>query len=460
MRLWKLHPWKTVLLGGTIALLGWLGWRYADQRKPTLLALNTTTGKLQWVQPLAPDIGYSKGPIVGDGKVFLGACVDDAVKGFSAYRLQAFDAQSGRFLWALQPQRTTIPYDLASNEAVSIQDGQLYLQLENELQAIDPATGKQRWAIPRRWFFAPVNVWYGIGLISRPNALVVLNSNGKERVLQTLDPKTGKVLKQIPRSLGKLTTTRNLITADDRTLFLETSGLVPADSPNTFLDSGISTITAYDIKTLQTRFRAITGNIVHLQAVGDALQLSTNLNYDPKTRKLSDGKILAVSAESGQLLWQKTKHQLQCPGSYFKQIDNDTVYLNCSGYPGTVSRNEQNSRVVVAVSAQTGDVKWQARISPNRYSDNLPAAVNAHQYLTFRNVLKSNVSQTQAIALDRQTGKLLWTFPLFDPEARYVDTWQSIVAAEGDRFFTLDVLPRWQLWLLQMNRHWYVKQAL
>ncbi|MBC7970995.1 MAG: hypothetical protein H7Z11_12895, partial [Verrucomicrobia bacterium] len=69
-------------------------------------------------------------------------------------------------------------------------------------------------------------------------------------------------------------------------------------------------------------------------------------------------------------------------------------------------------------------------------------------------------SQTQAIALDRQTGKILWAFPLYDEKARYVGTAGSVVAAEGDRFFMLDVLPRWQLWLLQVNRNWYVKQLL
>jgi len=117
-------------------------------------------------------------------------------------------------------------------------------------------------------------------------------------------------------------------------------------------------------------------------------------------------------------------------------------------------------RKIVALSAQTGQVKWQTQISPDRYSDNLPSAVSAQQYLTFRYVLKTKVGQKQAIALDRQTGKILWAFPLYDEKARYVGAAGSVVAAEGDRFFMLDVLPRWQLWLLQMNRNWYVKKLL
>lgn len=168
--------------------------------------------------------------------------------------------------------------------------------------------------------------------------------------------------------------------------------------------------------------------------------------------------VLAVSTTSGQRLWQENWAQLGCrEDGYSWRVDADTVYLNCDRN-GRVLYKSQESKIV-ALSAQTGQVQWQTQISPDRYSDDLSNTVSAQQYLTFRIVAKAEAEQTQAIALDRQTGKVLWVFPLFDPEAKYVDTWQSIVAAEGNHFFTLDVLPRWQLWLLQMNRNWYVKQS-
>ncbi|MBW4472285.1 MAG: PQQ-like beta-propeller repeat protein [Stenomitos rutilans HA7619-LM2] len=460
MRVWKLSWWKVALLGSTIALLGWVSWRYADQRRPTLVALNTQTGKLQWVHALTADAGYSKGPIAGDGKVLLGFCRETAEQRCGAYQLQAFDAQSGKLLWSDRPAGRYDPYEIASNQSALLQDNQLYLQLEEELRSLDPATGKQRWAIPRRWFFAPAGVWHGMGFISHSDAVAIINLDGKQQQLQTLDPKTGKLLQQTKRSFDKLTATQNLIAANDRTLFLETSGLVPADVPNTFFDSGTSIVTAYDRKTLKPRFRTtIQGNISHLQVAGETLQIRTASQYDGQKQTIVTGKVLAVSTTSGQILWQKNRAQLGCrEDGYSWRVDADTVYLNCDRN-GRVRYKSQESKIV-ALPAQTGQVKWQTQISPDRYSYNLPNAVSAQQYFTFRLVGTADKRQTQAIALDRQTGKLLWAFSLFDPEAKYVDTFQSVVAAEGDRFFFLDSLSRWQLWLLQINRNWYLKQPL
>lgn len=460
MRVCKSHPWKVALLGGAVALLGWLGWRYADQRRPTLLALNTQTGKLQWAHSLLADATYSKGPIAGDGKVLLDFCRSTSEQRCGIYQLQVFDAQAGRLLWSDRIEGRSTPFQLATNQSALLQHKQLYFQIEDKLLSLNPATGVQRWAIPRRWFFANADVWYGMGLVSRPNALTILNSNGKQQFLQTLDSKTGKVLQQTPRSLNKRTATKNLLTANDRSLFLETSGSVPAESPNTSFDGGTSTVIAYDLKTLQPRFRIdIQGDLSHLQVAGNTLQIRTYDRYDRKTQTfVATGGVLAVSTTSGQRLWQKNTAQLGCrEDDYSWRVNTDTVYLNCRN--GRVLNGSQESKIV-ALSAQTGQVKWQTQISPDRYSDDLPAVVSAQQYLTFRYVLKTKVGQTQAIALDRQTGKILWAFPLYDEKARYVDTFGSVVAAEGDLSFMLDVLPRWQLWLLQVNRNWYVKQLL
>lgn len=299
-----------------------------------------------------------------------------------------------------------------------------------------------------------------MGLISRPNTLTIINRNDKQQALQTLDPKTGKPLQQTPLSLSKLRTAKKPIAADDRSLFLETSGPVPAESPNTSFDGGTSMIIAYDLKTLQPRFRIdIQGDLSHLQVAGNTLQIRTYDRYDRKTQTFATGEVLAVSTTSGQRLWQKNTAQLGCrEDGYSWRVNTDTVYLNCNRN-GRVLNGSQESKIV-ALSAQTGELKWQTQVSPNYYSRNLPNAVSAQQYLTFRIVGTAKAKQTQAIALDRQTGKMLWAFPLHDDEARYVDSWQSVVATDGDRFFMLDVLPRWQLWLLKVNRNWYVKQLL
>jgi outer membrane protein assembly factor BamB len=489
MHFLKAHFWKLTLLGGAVAVASWLGWGYADQRRTTLVAVNTTTGKLQWVYPLTDDFSYSKGPIAGNGKVVLDGCLRTTDKNCGAYQIQTFNAQSGQLLWSNRPSGSYqtfdgqsgkqlwrnrpggnyIPYEIASNQAIVIQNDRLYLQLEHELQALDPATGVQRWQTPRRWFFGR-GVWYGMGIVDRPNKLAILNPYSSKASLQTLDPKTGKLLQGTAIKIPKLKTTRNIIAANDRTLFLETSVENPYGSVN-----NTSTVMAYDSKILQTRFRTDikSDGIFQMNAIPQSggfyagrryananentLLLGTYDNYDVETQKSGGNGWLAMDADTGRVLWQKKDSQLNCRlqrSDY--QVDIDTVYLPCRRYDDI---DEVTDTRIVALSIQTGAVKWQTQLSNRGYYRDLPATVTDRQYLTFRRV-KANTWQTQAVALDRQTGKLLWAVPLFDDEAGYVNTFRSIVAAQGDRFFTLDRLPRWQLWLLHINPNWYLKQPI
>ena len=467
MHFLKAHFWKLTLLGGGITVISWLGWGYADQRRPTLVALNPTTGKLQWVHPLAADFHFSKGPIVGNGKVVLDGCLKTADKNCGAYQIQTFDARSGKLLWSDRPSGNYDPYQIASNQATVIQTDRLYLQLENQLQALDLTTGAKQWAIPQRWFYRPNNVWYGMGLVARSDKLAMLKIDRRTRLLQTLDPKTGKLQQSATIKIPKLATTRSIIAANDRTLFLETAGLVPGDTSDSFYDSGTSTVTAYDSKTLQPRFRADikSGGIFRMRAIPQSggfaneniLLVDTYSNYDVQTATSSGGGLLAMDADTGQVLWQEKNSLANCYGRSDYQANIDTVYLSCNRYPDRLGRKDTR---IVALSIQTGAVKWQTQLSTDSYYRNSRATVTDRQYLTFRKVSQANARQNQAVALDRQTGKLLWAFPLFDDEAPYFSNFNSIVAAEGDRFFTLDLLPRWQLWLLYLNPSWYLKQPI
>jgi len=77
--------------------------------------------------------------------------------------------------------------------------------------------------------------------------------------------------------------------------------------------------------------------------------------------------------------------------------------------------------------------------------------------LTLRQVNQDERLQTQAIVLDRQTGKVLWTHTLFNTRSRF---FRSRIAADGNQFFLIDKIPHWQLWVLQMNRHWYLNRSV
>ncbi len=457
MQFLRANWWKLALSGGAVAVAGWFGWGYADQRRPTLIALNPTTGKLAWVYQLANDFGYSKGPIAGNGKVVLDACIKTADENCGVYQIETFDARSGKLLWSDRPKGNDNPYRIASNQATAIHNDRLFLQLENQLRSIDLATGAQQWTHPRQWFYGQ-SVWYGMGLVAGPNKLARLNDySGRSYVLQTLDLKTGKLQQQATITIPKLASTRHIIATNDRTLFLESSGLVLGDSPNTFYDRGTSTVAAYDSKTLQPRFRTDIkgGGIFQMEAIENVLLLGNYDHIDVKTKRLLEGSLLAMDASTGKTIWQKTPSQLNCyrKGTDKFQVDTETVYLNC------IRAGKEDSRIV-ALSTQTGAIRWQTQLSADRSMSYLPAAMAARQYLTFRNVRRLDVYQTQVVALDRQTGRLLWAVPLFDDEAKYVNAFRAIVATEGDRFFTLDLLPRWQLWLLQMNLNWYAKQQI
>ncbi|AFY94076.1 PQQ-binding-like beta-propeller repeat protein [Chamaesiphon minutus] len=456
MQFLRANWWKLTLLGGAVAVASWGGWGYADQRRPTLIALNTNTGKLAWVYPLADDFGYSKGPIAGNGKVVLDGCIKTADKNCGAYQIQTFDARSGKLLWRDRPTGEYEPYEIASNQSAVIQNDRLYHQLENQLRSIDLATGTQQWQIPRRWF-SRNGIWFGMGLVARSDKLAMLELGNRQRSLQILDPKTGKLQQQATITIPKLESTRHIIATNDRTLFLETSGLVSADTPNTFYDRGTSAVTAYNSKTLQPRFRTDikSSGIFQMEPIGNILLLGNYNDYDPKTEGAA---LMAIDANTGKTIWQKTRSQIDChswSGNEY-QVDADTVYFDCNR---DGEYNLEDRSRIVALSTQTGAVRWQTQLSADSSIRHLPAAMTARQYLTFRRVTKAKADRTQVVALDRQTGKLLWAFPLFDDEGKYRG-FRAIVAAEDDRFFALNLLPRWQVWLLQMDLSWYINQPI
>lgn len=415
------------------------------------MALNTRTGKVQWLQSLrSVHDFYSRGAIAANGTTVLSFAESSTTENrFDTYRLQTFNAQSGNRLWTTvlhaprENETSGFGYLFAANPTIELHQQALYVQVGGELQSSNPTTGQQRWVINRPWFnTSPQSVWYGLDIAASERQLAILRFNSRQRLLQILNPTTGKSLKQTTIPLDKLTTTSDRITANNRSVFVETSGLIPLGN-NTFRSSKRTTVTSYDIDSGQIRFRTlIAGDISNLQAVGDTLQLST---YD---------QLLALNSQTGRVLWQRALSQIKCFNTgYSWRVDAKSVYINCDH-----RRAGQDSSTLISLSPQTGQIQWQLLVSPNRYSEYFPSAITAHQLLTFRQVRQGNQQQTQAIALDRQTGRLLWTVALFDD--RYVNTFRSIVATDRDRFFILDALPYWQIWLLHWNRHWYLKQPI
>lgn len=83
--------------------------------------------------------------------------------------------------------------------------------------------------------------------------------------------------------------------------------------------------------------------------------------------------------------------------------------------------------------------------------------VSTDQLLLLHSIRQGDKSQDQVVALDRQTGKRLWTVTLFGKRDIF---FRSRIDTARDRLLIIDDIPQWQLWLLQLNRHWYLKQPI
>lgn len=453
--IWK---FKFVLMGA-IVIAGIWGWQVAQQSSMMLVALDTNTGTVQWFQRLGSQKDfYSRGAIAAGGILVVESAESSVPEQkFDTYRLQAFSVQSGERLWNKQlnapaEERTNgFGYSLAANSVINLDSTALYFQVGDELRSLEPKTGQQRWAIKRPWFNTGerADLWLSLGVAAAEQQVAVVQWRSKPQSIQVLDALTGKVLRQTPIPSANSFTNFSRITQSDRRVFTTLRSSSPDGSR-----SDESTVAAYNTNTGQVQFQTPASYINNLQATSKTLQLSTDTvsNSEPSKRQI-EGRIVALEAQTGRSLWQRLNSELECfnYGSTW-QADAQSVYLNCNR-----RRNEQNSSTIVALSAQTGQTQWQSLMSSNWHSADVPMTISAGQLLMLRQAKQGNRYQTQAIALDRQTGKLLWTVALFERRDLF---FRSRLATDRDRFFVLDAIPRWQLWLLQLNRQWYLNSAI
>jgi outer membrane protein assembly factor BamB len=391
--------WKfKLVLAGLIAVGGFWGWQVAQHRSMVLLALDTHTGTLQWFHVLgAWDDFYSRGPLVANGTVILESAESSAPqKRLDTYRLRAFSARSGEGLWARQVDApatnttTGFGYELASNSVVQLQSTALYLQSGDELRSLDLSTGQPRWSIRRPWFNngERANLWLNLGIAATQQRVGVVFLDPQRQRIQFLDATTGRVLRQTPFPATDWLTNFSRIAQNDRTAFIT----------NGSANEASRVITAYSLDTGQILFRQpFEGSINNVQATDKTLLLSTDVVSNPKQpdRRI-EGQMVALNSQNGRLRWQRSNSQLQCVNyASTWQADSQSVYLNCD------RRNHgiQGSSTIVALSTQTGEIRWQTVISPNRHSKDIPIAVSKRQLLTLRQVNQGERLQTQAIAL-------------------------------------------------------------
>ena len=453
-RLWK---FKFILAGVIVAGSLW-GWQVAQQRSTTLVALDAGTGTVRWFQPIgAENEVYSPGAIADGDTVMLESATSSVPeKRFDTYRLQAFSAQSGSALWTKQLNASVrdtadgFGYSLASNSVISLQPKAVYFQAGNELQSLDPKTGQQNWMIKRPWFNTREKVifWHGLGVATIEQKLAVLQLNSRQSLIEILDTATGKRLKQISITSTDEFTNYSRLTQTNGQIFV--AGQVRSKSDS-------SALTAYNAETGLVRFRIPFERVItDLRTSGGVLQLITDSTKQPERR--IEARMLMSDSQTGRSLWQHSESELDCFNFRFfgtEEADTQSVYLHCNR-----RRNDRDSSTVVALLTQTGQTQWRSLISSDWHSDDTPLAIGTHQLFTLRRARQGSRFQTQAIALDRQTGKILWTVALFEERTERSIFFRSRIAAEHDQVFILDNLPQWQLWFLRMNRRWYLNSAI
>jgi outer membrane protein assembly factor BamB len=313
-----IRVWRIGFLGAAFAIAGIFVWQYADRRISTLLALDTDTGKLDWVHPVSPDLFFSRGAIAAEGKVLVNFCTQSERIDCDRAYLQALDVKSGKVLWKYQPsydESAYDAYDIVMNPSVVFQHNQLYIQVGQELRSLDPSSGQQRWAIQRPWFAPPGGVQSGLGLVTHSDGMTLIRTNKHQRILQSLNPQTGALVRQFTFQIPQLGTTQDLIAASENNLYLEQSKLTAAASGE-FFETGQSSITPYDLKTDKAQFyRTIPGPVERMLATQNRLYISTfdyTSHSSPPAPVSHGGKVLALEGNSGRVLWQKSKEQFNC----------------------------------------------------------------------------------------------------------------------------------------------------
>ena len=454
--------WKyKLILAIAIAAGGVWGWYVAQQRSATLVAFDTNTGTVQWFQPLGAEDGFfSRGAIAAGGTVILESAESSAPpKRSNLYRLQAFSMQTGDRLWtqqldtSIENSEASRAYEFASNSLIELQPTALFWQVGDELRSLDPTTGQQRWSIQRRWFNHDPNgsrIWLHLGVAATEQQIAVLQLASQQlsrQQLQILDAATGKLQRSIsPPATDFVTNYGRMKQAEGRVVTAgsdESRQNPPSGERQSFL-------TAYTLDTGKVGFRTpIPGDISNLQIAGKSLILTHN-----SSKPEVPSRIMAFDSQTGRLLWQRLNRELKCRDYEATwQADAQLVYLNCNPNPGS----SPEASTIVALSAATGAVQWQTPISPNRHSADWPMTVGTGQLLMLHTAGRGDKSQDQVVALDRQTGKRLWTVALFGKRDSF---FRDRLATDRDRLLITNDIPQWQIWLLHLNRGWYWNRAI
>ncbi|MEY9877328.1 outer membrane protein assembly factor BamB [Streptacidiphilus sp. MAP12-33] len=342
-------------------------------------------------------------------------------------------------LWTYQVSRTIASPPL-------FVDGHL-LVADNDLTALDLHSGKPAWTGPT----------IGPGLVQRPmylggGLLLMIDDN---QDIAAVDPVTGAQRWTIPTPLQFGFNT--LLGANDRTVFVagEQYALDAKGQPVIVLGSDQSVIVALDTQSRKVRWvqhrRSPNGYDVMGLATAKYV-IYTNDTNNVVVRDQGTGTQV-WSQDYGDPKWTMTELPLLGGDTVFLPgpqllgygVDKGDQRLKLSGstdhsyqsltYADGVVYGTLGDDTAVAVDVRSGTKVWSTPI----VADILPSALLVVGRTVFCPVLASSGDGNALAALDRATGKVLWTFQ----DGGADDTWwletdgTVLYAAHGERVYAL-----------------------
>lgn len=285
---------RIILFGIGLIIASLLAYWLATQNEKRLLALDAKSGRVLWLAALSDRNSKLRNPVVANGRVFSGIATKEVLQNSYNWQLTAFNATSGRRIWQYSPNlrqgesgakldgvSTGLLAPYASEDSVyasiSIENG------EDQLVAIDAATGKQRWVIKREW-----SIVDKLGVVTVDNRVIIVSPEkdptripiGKlpenKVMLRVLDTRTATQVWQV-----KL----NDIPYEDLFQGLNLPSVLVASDRTVFFKPGITR--AYNLATGKLQFKIADRN-------GDEIKLINSTLYS-----FGYGELSAFNAVTG-----------------------------------------------------------------------------------------------------------------------------------------------------------------
>lgn len=419
-----------------IVIVGFLIWNWLNQREYVMYALDVNTGAILWSAGLPESQLSTSEPFVADGVVYVGLVTQkEDYPRDPLISLVAIDAATGVRRWAYVPDPQQFPDTpdwMWSDATPYASAGLVFMQLPQgqsdntyQLLAIDAQSGSLRWTLPKVMFLNAPRMYPEVRAIG--DRLFALAYDGKDIVVQIIDPATGKVTGELWRRAADSEESFDnfdapFLQTNSNTLFLITSKGVRAFDPQAGTEK-------YLIEGNSLRYWALEKTLI--------------------VRSLSD--VAAYDAATGERLWQYQPEDQRRLRGYFKAMRADektiTVMCDCRSDDG------DSDSTLYVLDTQTGQELWSQYISGG-ISDYFLRGVPVNDaVLTALSHYDNDIEISGIAAFDAKIGALRWQFVT-------APTRLKSPATDGDRVYVTAWDSRLREWLSRSDPSWRFRLGL